>query len=182
MNQPRLMMKSLLPIALFALVSLFVSCHKQIDTTYSVSMNCDYVVPASSQVVMDSLEIGVPTTEIKNTCVQESINESQISYATVKGIHLSIDPALSQTFLPFTDVEFYLTDMKGNLIRKIGQTNALNNNTTTLDVDVTLENITQLITEDQVKIVWIAKSNKPILKSFAVHANLDIDFTAVIYN
>ena len=176
------MIKSFLPIALLVLVSLLTACHKQIDTTYSVTMNCDYLVPQSTQGTLDSLEIGIPTTEVKNTCVQQGINKSQISYATVKGIHLTIDPASPQTFASFTEMEFYLEDLKGNIIKKIGESKSLNNNSKSLDIDITLENITNLITQDQVKIVWIANSNKAISNSFTVHTSLDIDFTAVIYN
>lgn len=164
------------------LLVMLASCHKQIDTTYSVTMNCDYTVPQSNQAVRDSLEIGVATTEVKNTCLKEGINESQISYASVKGIHLSIDPGTAQNFEPFTDMEFFLQDVNGKVIKKIGGKTQISNNSQSLDVDITLENITQLITEDQVKVVWIAKSNKPVLANFVVHASLDIDFTAVIYN
>jgi hypothetical protein len=67
-------------------------------------------------------------------------------------------------------------------VKKIGYVSNLNNSSKTLDLDITLENITPLITKDQLKVIWIAKSNKPISSSFVVHASLDIDFTAVIYN
>lgn len=145
-------------------------------------MACDYTVPVSTQAALDSLESGVAVNEVKNTCLKEGINESQIAYAAVKGIHLSIDPASQNTFDAFTEMDFFLEDSNGKLVRKIGESTNLNNNSKTLDVDITLENITEIVTKDQLKVVWVAKSNKPITSTFVVHASLDIDFTAVIYN
>lgn len=175
-------LKRCTPATMLVTFVLLVACHKQIDTTYSVGMNCDYLVPQSAQAIMDSLEIGIATTEVKNTCVKEGINESQISYATVKGIQLTIDQTANASFDAFTDMEFFLQDLNGSIVKKIGHVSNLNNSSKTLDLNITLENITPLITQDQLKVIWIAKSKKPISSSFVVHASLDIDFTAVIYN
>lgn len=173
---------SLIPASVIIALLMLSSCHKQIDSTYSVSMACDYTVPVSTQASLDSLESGVAVNEVKNTCVKEGINESQIANATVKGIHLSIDPTASNTFDAFSEMDFYLEDVNGKMIKKIGESTKLNNNSKSLNVDITLENITEIVTKDQLKVVWVAKSNKPITSTFVVHASLDIDFTAVIYN
>jgi hypothetical protein len=175
-------LKRFTPAAMLAAFVLLVACHKQIDTTYSVSMNCDYLVPQSTQAVMDSLEIGIATTEVKNTCVKEGINESQISHASVHQIQLTIDQNSTQSFDVFTDMEFFLGDLNGRIIKKIGEEKGISNNSKNLYVDISLENISSLITEDKVKVIWVAKTNKAISNSFVVHAKLDIVFSAVIYN
>ena len=171
-----------LTIALLWLCVTFIACHKEIDSDYSVSMACDFTIPKSSAGITDSLEIGIPNVEVINSCQKEGFRTNQITAADVKAIHISIDPQSAITAIPFSDLAIYMADENGNNLKKLGQCNGISTNQTELDIFPTLANITELIRLDKVKVVLAGRTNQTFSKDFTLHASLNIDFTAVIYN
>lgn len=171
-----------LAIAFLWLCTTFIACHKEIDSDYSVSMACDFAIPKANAGSIDSLEIGVQNIEVINTCQKEGFKTNQITAADVKSIHISIDPSATITSIPFSDIALYMADENGQNLKKLGQIESISANQTQLDIAPTLANITELIRLDKVKVVLVANTNKSFTSDFVLHASLNIDFTAVIYN
>jgi len=169
---------------LIAALFLMVSCRKEIDNTYTLNISTTTEIAPSVMLTQGSLGKNPLSADISSFGKQQGFSVNKIKNAHVKHAELVLTTTpLIQGYEAFDYLEIWLIDPATKLETKVAyqQTNGLFGKTSTF-LDVTNDEISELINKKDIFVELRGKSNQVISQKITIKINLAVEFDAILFN